>query len=419
MVEKSHKNRFIVGAAALIAAFSAATAGGGAAQAQWLPNFKADPASITVSGISSGGYQAVQVHVAYSATFKGAAVFAGGPYYCAQSSLTTAMTRCMNAVGTIPVTQLANQTKTWATAGEIDPVANLKNARVYLFQGTADTTVYPPVGAALNEYYRRFVAPANVDFVGTVPAEHAWLTWKDAPPVNACGVKASPYINNCGSDPEKTFLEKFYGPLNPKSAAPTGKLLTFDQNEFFNDGSAAKHSMAQTGYVYVPTACEADGSNCRVHLALHGCQQYFGKVGEDFIKNAGLNEWADDNRIIVLYPQTVADDSMGNPNGCWDWWGYDDKYGYAKKSAPQLSALKRMVDRVSGGSEPPPPPPVACFTAANYYHVVEGRAHVSGWAFTRANGSNDPMGYYNIFDYTTLKRTGPNYYTVDAGCKAG
>jgi poly(3-hydroxybutyrate) depolymerase len=31
-----------------------------------------------------------------------------------------------------------------------------------------------------------------------------------------------------------------------------------------------------------------------------------------------LNEWADTNNIIVLYPQAVP--SYGNDYGCWDWW---------------------------------------------------------------------------------------------------
>ncbi len=31
-----------------------------------------------------GAYMATQVHVAYSATFKGVGSIAGGPYYCAQ-----------------------------------------------------------------------------------------------------------------------------------------------------------------------------------------------------------------------------------------------------------------------------------------------------------------------------------------------
>jgi hypothetical protein len=41
---------------------------------------------ITVGGLSSGAFFAVQYHVAHSATISGAAVFAGGPYYCAQDT---------------------------------------------------------------------------------------------------------------------------------------------------------------------------------------------------------------------------------------------------------------------------------------------------------------------------------------------
>lgn len=411
MLNQREKRKLSAAGAALVVALLA----GGAALAQSppLPDLKADPNSATVSGISSGGYQAVQAHVAYSGTFHGAAVFAGGPYYCAEGSLTNATGRCMSASSSIPVAKLTDITKQWAKAGTIDPVANLKDDKVYLFQGTKDTTVQPPVGAALNQYYRNFVNAAGVTFVDNVPAEHAWITWKKDPPVNKCDVKALPYVNNCDSDPEKTFLELFYGPLNAKAAGPAGRLAAFDQNEFFNDRNAEAHSMAQTGYVFIPTACETVGSSCRVHMALHGCQQYYDNIGDDFIKNAGLNEWADTNKIVVVYPQTKKDIMKGNPNGCWDWWGFDDTLNYAKKSAPQLLALKRMVDRVTGqGPPPPPPPPVQCFTNANYWHVQAGRAYVSGGFFTRANGSNDAMGYYNVWDYTTLKQTGANYYVV-------
>lgn len=404
------------------AAFAVLLLAGGAAWAQSppppLPDLKADANSATLSGISSGGYQAVQAHVAYSGLFRGAAVFAGGPYYCAEGWTTHALGRCMKASTTIPVTKLVDITKQWAAASRIDPVSNLVNDKVYLFQGADDTTVKPPVGAALDQYYRAFINPANMTVVDNVPAEHAWITWKQDQPVNACGFKGSPFVNNCDSDPEKTFLELFYGQMKPKAANLSGRLAAFDQNEFFDNQRAESHSMGSTGYVYIPATCEAARSNCRVHVALHGCHQYYGEIGDAFVKNAGLNEWADTNKIIVLYPQTkdfyTVSSTDGNPNGCWNWWGFGGVSNYAEKSAPQLLALKRMVDRVTGqGPLPPPPPPVQCFTTANYWHVQAGRAHLSGSAaFARANGSNDAMGYYNVWDVTTLKRIGLNYYVV-------
>jgi poly(3-hydroxybutyrate) depolymerase len=64
-----------------------------AAHAAPLPALKIDAANVTVSGLSSGGYMATQLHVAWSSMFKGAGVIAGGPYYCAQGSITFATAR--------------------------------------------------------------------------------------------------------------------------------------------------------------------------------------------------------------------------------------------------------------------------------------------------------------------------------------
>ena len=46
-----------------------------------------------------------------------------------------------------------------------------------------------------------------------------------------------------------------------------------------------------------------------------------------------------------LYPQAVSN-GTGNPNGCWDWWGYTGK-NYAYKSSPQMKAIKAMVNRLA------------------------------------------------------------------------
>lgn len=49
-----------------------------------------------VSGLSSGGYLANQLHVAYSGVFQGAGIFSAGAYDCAQNSLNTALYACMD-----------------------------------------------------------------------------------------------------------------------------------------------------------------------------------------------------------------------------------------------------------------------------------------------------------------------------------
>ena len=59
-----------------------------------LPSFNIDINETSVSGLSSGGYMAVQFHVAYSSLVKGAGIIAGGPYFCAQDSQDTATNVC-------------------------------------------------------------------------------------------------------------------------------------------------------------------------------------------------------------------------------------------------------------------------------------------------------------------------------------
>jgi poly(3-hydroxybutyrate) depolymerase len=59
-----------------------------------------------------------------------------------------------------------------------------------------------------------------------------------------------------------------------------------------------------------------------VHVVFHGCGQAAANwdVGDAVYGHAGYNRWADQNKIIVLYPQTTP--SAVNFDGCWDWWGY-------------------------------------------------------------------------------------------------
>ena len=107
-----------------IAAVCGALASGIAGAAVNLPQLNIDKTQTTVSGISSGGYMAAQLHVAYSATFKkGAGIVAGGPYYCAEGSVFDALSRCMSSPSGIPTSRLVSTTNNWASAGLIDPVA--------------------------------------------------------------------------------------------------------------------------------------------------------------------------------------------------------------------------------------------------------------------------------------------------------
>ena len=43
---------------------------------------------------------------------------------------------------------------------------------------------------------------------------------------------------------------------------------------------------------------------------------------DEFAKYTGYLEAADENDIIMLFPQIRATPDI-NPKGCFDWWGYD------------------------------------------------------------------------------------------------
>ncbi len=310
-----------------------------------LPAYNIDASGTSVSGLSSGGFMAAQLHVAFSETFAaGAGIVAGGPYYCAQGSLMTALGPCMAATSTSkPATStLISTTNSWANQGLIDPVDNLTNSKVYLFSGSIDSTVKQPVMNEAETYYKSFVNNANIFYKKNLAAEHAMVTDYFG---SGCSVKASPYINNCNFDLAGEMLKWIYGPLNAKNTGPLGgSFIEFNQTDFI--ANPASHGMANTGWLYVPASCAAN-QTCKVHVALHGCQQDPTKVQDKFYKNTGYNKWADSNNIVIMYPQT-APSSSGNPNGCWDWWGYDDA-NYAKKSGRQMAAIKGMVDQVSSG----------------------------------------------------------------------
>lgn len=339
----------------LIRTFAAALALAGTAAhaAVNLPAYNVDTSKTTVSGLSSGGFMANQLGIAFSSTFKGVGVFAAGPYMCAGHNNYTA---CMyNAsISSTQLTTMQNSINSWSSSGAIDNKANVANQKVYLFVGTSDYTVgQNPVTALKTQYTNNGVATANMEHVVRSGASHTFPTDFDSTGNNGCGSAASPYISNCSYDGAKAVLTKFYGALNPRNNAPAaGNYIEFNQTQF-----TSNPGMAATGWAYVPANC-ASGAQCKVHVALHGCQQSTDKIGDKFVKNTGYSRWADTNSIIVLFPQakvdntsrqTAASGSLANPNACWDWIGW---YGsnFAQKAGTQMAAIKAMVDRVSSGS---------------------------------------------------------------------
>ncbi|MBL8473376.1 MAG: hypothetical protein KF778_03610 [Rhodocyclaceae bacterium] len=423
----------ILGLAAL-GAFGAACTG----QAQEsLPSYGARADQVSVSGISSGAYMAVQFATAFSSQVSGVGATAGGPYYCAGTdaskdfNLRRVIRRCMQgdpAYGVEPITdeymqKLYKATESFAGAGRIDQITTLKQQKVWLFHGYNDGIVKQAAMDRLYEFYSHYVSPQQIFYKNDLNAGHAQISascGSNASQCNTCPTTGGDFINQCQDRPAGlgtydavgAMLQHIYGALKPRAAA-SGKFVSFRQDEFTRGNRDQTYprliSMGNTGYAYVPASCNA-GPGCRVHIAFHGCLQSADAVGDAFYRNGGYNEWADQNSIIVLYPQTTNSLptfwSPMNPMGCWDWWGYNDLFDsdgrYATKAGLQIAAVKRMLDRLTTGAVAPAPaslPPFgtpAGFTAADASHEqIDLRWQaVAGAASYRIERATQPGGPY-------------------------
>ena len=339
-----------------------ASTGMPAGAAAELPALGADLQGLTVSGLSSGGYMAVQFQVAHSKLVRGAGVLAGGPYYCAEGSTWRALNNCMSPSSWAPLppqVQLKSRVETLAQSERIDPLVNLRDDRVWLLSGGQDHTVESPVMDALAAFYREWLPAGAIHYVKPAAAGHAMISTADAS-ANACGTSAPPFINRCGElDAAGELLKHLLGPLQASAGPARGEIISFDQTPFI-DGKPIDASLANDGYAYVPQTCRTGA--CRVHVAFHGCRQSAAQIGRRFIEGAGYNAWADSNRLIVLYPQTVPRNGIAggswkwvyNPKGCWDWWGYSG-IDYHTRDGMQIKAVRAMIDRLATPAVALPP----------------------------------------------------------------
>ncbi len=343
--------------------------------AERLKSFPVDPAQVSVAGLSSGAFMANQLHVAHSAEIMGAAMIAGGLYGCAVQEVTadgvvSIMSRALGQCTTSPfmldeVSSYRKIVDELAVKGWIDPPSNLARARLYFFTGGSDDVVRPEVVEAAKALYAALGVPAgNIVFEDrSGPAAHAGHAWVTTSYGGSCSANAAPYINDCFYDQAGAELKAIYGAgLAPPAGKRTGRIVAFDQTEFVPDRAAAANGLAKTGYLYVPKACEPGAAElCRLQVALHGCTQSAEVLGDVFYTRIGLDEWADSNRIVVLYPQahatTVAElpSSLwltgmenANPAGCWNWWGFAGDTQFLTRKGVQIDAIWKMIERLEG-----------------------------------------------------------------------
>jgi poly(3-hydroxybutyrate) depolymerase len=375
-----------------------------AAESAALRGYNAAIGQSSVSGISSGAFMAVQFATAWSSAIKGVGVIAGGPYWCARADaddiingytlpMLNARGQCMKGPPPkIDLNVLLAKAEAKAASGDIDPTRNLSRQKVYLFHGYNDAVVDKSVTDATANFYRHYLGDAgrgNLYYQTALGAGHSLVVVLEPRihGLNRCNENTDPYIDQCGYDQAGIVLQHIYGALNPPNRGKlSGTMKSFNQSIYSKPDDTDTLSLGDTGYVFVPKECE-EGGECRVHIALHGCNQDAGDIGRRFVDDTGYNSWADTNHVIVLYPQTKPSWLLPfNPDACWDWWSYiDHQDSYVTKSGSQIRTIKAMLDALTARAMP-----VAGTTAAP--GVAPGALTVTDTSDTGAALAWAPIG---------------------------
>ena len=120
-----------------------------------------------------------------------------------------------------------------------------------------------------------------------------------------CSYLGDPFINNCGFDSVGAMLGHILpGSLHKRGKLEKSHLQRFDQSQYLPPAILLDEiSFGPDGYVYLPSNCRDNSTLCKLHVAFHGCEQDLATIGTDFVTYNGINEYAEANDIVILYPQ--------------------------------------------------------------------------------------------------------------------
>ncbi len=372
---------------------------------------------------------AAQMGVAFSSQVAGVGIVAGGFYGCAGNHFQESMTlskklglgvRSFLEVEVDPVEGLQGNTKevvklakrnplyqalqicmqdparvivssdellTLSANNQIDSITNLKKQRVYIYHGKQDSIVRPEQFERTKLFYiQNGIATENLKFELSEIGAHTYPT--DKPDLNKCDSQGIPYISSCENDLAGKILSHLFNEIklikSPSAEAPQIKKISLDH--FDRPSSIAKY-----GYIAASEFCLNKPLECRVHVALHGCEmadsfdpefderyQKFVKFGflymrdkatrfkwtpflpviEDikpklgtlqFAELSGYREYANsENKLMVLFPQTqlTVDHYPANPKACWDWYGWTGA-DYKTKTSKEMRWLNEWIQQVA------------------------------------------------------------------------
>lgn len=381
----------------------------------------------TISGISSGGFMAQQMATIYSSSIEGVATVAGGYYFCALDYLPKKIEQDRLTIGEQNLFLYEPSNKALSDSlnplvifsGEINPVTwfkpsignpiyqavsecmlnpehtkinysymkknveknlidhtdYIKDQKVLIFHGKKDSVLDYKMQNKLISFYQHFNLPKeNLRVIKGSGSHNFPISEKKG---IDCAKEDVPYLGNCNYDLAYEILNHLNQITKDKSPVNESNLYMIDQtinreniNRSMKTFKQPTASIAPYGYLYASEACLNNPTNCKLHVALHGCkmsdsyndefqQKYqtqvqntkelhvknnafnklLGKVSIEekanhygllkFVLDSDYLKYAEKNQLMILFPQTWITEKNYpyNPKGCWDWFGWtNDKY---------------------------------------------------------------------------------------------
>ncbi|MFF8941762.1 PHB depolymerase family esterase [Streptomyces sp. NPDC014864] len=342
-------------------------------------DYGTDASRVYVTGLSAGGAMTAVMAAAYPDVFRGAAVVAGIPFDCARSM--TQGLNCMSPGSDLTPQQWGDKVRA-AYPSYAGPYPTMS-----VWHGSSDTTVKPMNMTELVEQWTNVHGTdATADVSDTVQ-----------------GYPHKVYRDGSGNDVVESYSITGMGhgqPVDPGGGATqcgvAGSYIldvnicaSYHIGEFWGltgDGGGSGSLPAPTGLTVTGTT---DTSVSLSWNAVGGAASYRVYRGNTQVGAPTGTSFTDTGLSAgTTYSYTVA--AVDGPG-----------------SAGAASAAVQAT--TSGATH-------QCYTDNNYNQVAAGRAHQSvGYVY--ANGSNQYMGLYNVYETHTLEETSPGYYVVsDSGC---
>lgn len=299
----------------------------------------------SVSGQSAGGSMAYNHLVAFSSLVDGAGIAAGSAYGCAFEY----GNRNPCWYGGMDIDRSIAYMKKRYRDGLIDDPNHLKTIPIVLFSGKNDNIVWTGTMKDAYEQLERLSGGRNqrVRRRFQTNATHVWSVANGTCTCGSCPWDMKDWkccdVNNCEYSLSRDILESTYGKLDAPVDAPRDHLFWIPQAKWFKRNDNA--NMMTWGLLYIPSSCISNPKRCtRLHVHYHGCikPQWYRRLR--WTRSIEMNEIAESNDVLVLYPQVSGDKHSGR--GCWNYGFKASDEMYDTKRSKQLLVIARMMSDV-------------------------------------------------------------------------